>query len=317
MAACIEETKQSMIKQTDEQLQAKTKRTIIENEQLNRELGFQIKHTEALLHKNEKLVEDNIELHRQILLAEELEEDLARRNEAHQKTMRILLFKLHEKHLATKLERKMEEKELQELISHNEALKADVQEEEQHLKILKDFIAERSRDAESSGAAEEAMKFLYACLEDLEVEWLLTAKADSCVPSSDTTYSFQDNMRPILPNALDQLNHQQRKDFLKHLICTAVTLRAVTHNFNKAFDSEEVDLLFNKEINNVFTKAKTRGTILSMEDILALPVGSMLLDEPVLRPDGSKVWIKSVCSGVQTDLLENQEKPSEGGNISI
>ncbi|KAJ7569574.1 hypothetical protein O6H91_01G090000 [Diphasiastrum complanatum] len=285
MAACIEETKQSMIKQTDEQLQAKTKRTIIENEQLNRELGFQIKHTEALLHKNEKLVEDNIELHRQILLAEELEEDLARRNEAHQKTMRILLFKLHEKHLATKLERKMEEKELQELISHNEALKADVQEEEQHLKILKDFIAERSRDAESSGAAEEAMKFLYACLEDLEVEWLLTAKADSCVP--------------------------------RHLICTAVTLRAVTHNFNKAFDSEEVDLLFNKEINNVFTKAKTRGTILSMEDILALPVGSMLLDEPVLRPDGSKVWIKSVCSGVQTDLLENQEKPSEGGNISI
>lgn len=53
-------------------LQQKTKRTILENDQLGKELGYHIRQTELLLQKNEKLVQENVELHRQVLLAKEV-----------------------------------------------------------------------------------------------------------------------------------------------------------------------------------------------------------------------------------------------------
>lgn len=47
------------MKLTDEQLEATTKKTIAENEQMASELTFQNRDTERLLHKNSLLVEEN------------------------------------------------------------------------------------------------------------------------------------------------------------------------------------------------------------------------------------------------------------------
>jgi hypothetical protein len=45
---------------------------MVENEKLGRELGYHIRQTELILQKHEKLVQENIELHRQVLLAKEV-----------------------------------------------------------------------------------------------------------------------------------------------------------------------------------------------------------------------------------------------------
>ena len=50
----------------------KTKRTMVENEKLGKELGYHIRQTELIYQKHEKLVQENIELHRQVLLAKEV-----------------------------------------------------------------------------------------------------------------------------------------------------------------------------------------------------------------------------------------------------
>lgn len=120
MAVRIEETKIQMLQQMDEQLHAKTKRTMVENEQLGKELGYHIRQTELLLQKNEKLVHENIDLHRKVLLAKEVQEDLAHRNRMNQKTIRILLYKLRERHYAMKAGKHADEEEMKRLLCRQE-----------------------------------------------------------------------------------------------------------------------------------------------------------------------------------------------------
>ncbi|MCO5586847.1 hypothetical protein L7F22_040792 [Adiantum nelumboides] len=116
MAVRIEETKIQMLQQMDEQLHAKTKRTMVENEQLGKELGYHIRQTEWLLQKNEKLVQENIDLHRKVLLAKEVQDDLAHRNRMNQKTIRILLYKLRERHHELKTGKHADDQELNGLL---------------------------------------------------------------------------------------------------------------------------------------------------------------------------------------------------------
>lgn len=73
-----------------------TKRTIMENEQMSIELTYQSRQTEKLMTKNSVLGEENADLRRQLVLARQTEEELARRNSVYQKTIKSLLQKLQQ-----------------------------------------------------------------------------------------------------------------------------------------------------------------------------------------------------------------------------
>eukprot|EP01018_Ginkgo_biloba_P025315 Gb_09950 [translate_table: standard] len=142
-----------------------------------------------------------------------VEEDMARRNHMYQKTERLLVYKLREKHFACKAD-KAEEEDLKQLIYQYEKLKTDVDGEHQEVEKLKDYIVERTNDVESASAGEKAMKFLYACLEDLELEKIgrLHDEDESHCGSSTSPLN---NGELSFPTSLDQLSRQQRKDFLR------------------------------------------------------------------------------------------------------
>ena len=71
----IKETKRTMEKLTDNQLETTTKRTIMENEQMASELAYQSRQTENLLAKNKKLLEDNLHYKQSELLATRFESE--------------------------------------------------------------------------------------------------------------------------------------------------------------------------------------------------------------------------------------------------
>lgn len=91
MAQKIRETKTHMMKLTDNQLEITTKRTIMENEQMSSELAYQSRQTEKLLQKHQKIMNENLSLRRQIELAIQTEEELAKRNFVYQKTIGTLV----------------------------------------------------------------------------------------------------------------------------------------------------------------------------------------------------------------------------------
>ena len=90
----IREAKEAFMKLTDEQLEATTKKTIAENEQMATELTFQNRDTERLLHKNSLLVEENRLAKRELGLRKQTEQEMAKRNHAYLRSIKSLLSKL-------------------------------------------------------------------------------------------------------------------------------------------------------------------------------------------------------------------------------
>jgi hypothetical protein len=90
----IRDTRDTLRLKTRDQLDATTKRTIMENEQMTTELHFQSRETERLLAKNARLLEETAQLKRAVALHEEVEHELARRTHVYQKLIRKLHFKL-------------------------------------------------------------------------------------------------------------------------------------------------------------------------------------------------------------------------------
>ncbi len=75
----------------DNQLEMTTKRTIMENEQMSIELHYQSRQTEKLMNKNMVLLEENQDLRQQLALSKQTQEELARRNNVYQKTIKSLV----------------------------------------------------------------------------------------------------------------------------------------------------------------------------------------------------------------------------------
>lgn len=94
MEAKIREAKEAFMKLTDDHLEATTKKTKQENEQMGSELAFQNRETERLLQKNSKLAEDNRNARRELELHKQTEAEMARRNHAYLRTIKSLLAKL-------------------------------------------------------------------------------------------------------------------------------------------------------------------------------------------------------------------------------
>eukprot|EP00891_Asterochloris_glomerata_P000279 jgi/Astpho2/279/fgenesh1_pg.00010_%23_42_t len=93
-AARVRDTKERMQKLTENQLETLTKRTILENEQMDAEMRYQSRQVEKLVDRNKEVLEENAGLRRKYDVLEQSEHELARRNMVYQKTIKTLLSKL-------------------------------------------------------------------------------------------------------------------------------------------------------------------------------------------------------------------------------
>eukprot|EP00812_Abedinium_dasypus_P011400 NODE_495_length_1526_cov_275.217539.p1 GENE.NODE_495_length_1526_cov_275.217539~~NODE_495_length_1526_cov_275.217539.p1 ORF type:complete len:464 (-),score=167.67 NODE_495_length_1526_cov_275.217539:118-1455(-) len=84
----IKETRDRLKSKTKDQLDSTTKRAIMENEQHATELLFQSKETERLLDRNKSLLEENVQLKRNMHIHKDLENELARRTHLYQKLIK-------------------------------------------------------------------------------------------------------------------------------------------------------------------------------------------------------------------------------------
>jgi hypothetical protein len=92
--ARVERAKEEVRNQINEQLENTTKRTILENERLAAELGYQSRQTEKLLKRQQLLLDESTELRRQLQVSNKTQDAMARRNHTYQKTIKTLVGSL-------------------------------------------------------------------------------------------------------------------------------------------------------------------------------------------------------------------------------
>ncbi|KAL2632779.1 hypothetical protein R1flu_004258 [Riccia fluitans] len=289
-----------------------------ERERLKKEIERRVEETKQQM---TRLMEE--QLH-------QMEDDLSFRNHLYQKTTRILVYKLRE------LEKEMEEVTTTATIKEeDEGVK---KRQEQELQALLNLSAEpapkitltSTQEALSPAAktGEEAMRFLYACLEDLELERVIEAKEehdkiDPNHPLGARGEKFALSTTGVTPpgatliplptppqvvKSLDNLTLQERHDMLKgggsdhflelyimrKLLRAAASLRTVT-------DSMVGDALdCSKYAQSHPAKAVGKSNI-RVDDILGIPLDALALDGPA-RP---YQWKKPTTAGVQANLTSH------------
>ena len=79
---------------------------------------------------------------------------------------------------------------------------------------VKSYIEEQKKALESLSSGEAAMKFLYACLEDIELEKMSPQEEPNVSHHEDDTMILSSDGTLMVPNSLEQLTHSQRKKLL-------------------------------------------------------------------------------------------------------
>ena len=190
-AVRIKETKQAMLKLTNNQLATTTKRTILENEQMASELSYQSRQTEKLLQRNQELIDDNAALQRQMNLSRQTEEELAKRSTVYQKTVKSLITKQRTIE-NSRHELELEVAELRESLQEGDARLKEAEEAEQRAVIERDglrksqaFIEkDKRRKAEM---VDETVVFLLKCMDDVKatIDAELDVSAVAAASTSD------------------------------------------------------------------------------------------------------------------------------------
>ncbi|KAL3692336.1 hypothetical protein R1sor_005987 [Riccia sorocarpa] len=190
-----------------------------ERERLKKEIERRVEETKQQM---TRLMEE--QLH-------QMEDDLSFKNHLYQKTSRILVYKLRE------LEKQMKEAAATAAIKEEPEDEGVKKHQEQELQALLNLSAEPAVEKEELSPAaktgEEAMRFLYACLEDLELDRLIEAKEDHDKVELDhrleTGEKFELSTANSTPGAtliplptppqdvksLDNLTVQERQEMLK------------------------------------------------------------------------------------------------------
>jgi len=253
-AAKIKETKIKMMKLTDNQLEMTTKRTIMENEQMSVELSYQSRQTEKLMSKNTVLVDENGDLRRQLGLSKQTEEELARRNNVYQRTIKSLLSKLDEQGTAQEsnvtIVKELEE-QASEMGAQLSLLRLQLEEQEHQKQELQNLLAAKNAEYdELCNSYDTTAQFLIQCMEDVRGKLSTQAKAtDNLAAQHPRQYSHQhshalsrsssanSSVGPasmigplieaqaspsadiaVLPGRLDELTLEQRERVLAHLL---------------------------------------------------------------------------------------------------
>ncbi|XP_024360435.1 uncharacterized protein [Physcomitrium patens] len=277
METIVAETEARMTANMEMRLNFKTKKIIIENEGLKAEVQYHTRATMKLYKENQRLIEENHERTRDIDLLQEIQAELELKIHAYQKTLRILLHKLreNEKQMTstqakvlpnmTKEQRGYEE-DFQELLLRAERLK-DVKISNVGSKLVHSRKAVRPHSTKSQELTQDsAIEFLYACLEDMELE-TFTKLATESASSSEAVPS-------TLP--LDQLNMKQRLKLLQSLLKKASTVRLMTQSLaNAASDKGSTQRLpYSPAINN-----SGENIVFDVQDLLEMPVQQIILGD--------------------------------------
>ncbi|MCO5559032.1 hypothetical protein L7F22_012624 [Adiantum nelumboides] len=238
-------------------------------------LHLQLANAEVQLRDIDEFREQKAAIEQEIARSVCVEDELAKRNLMNQRTIRILLYKFQEGLHADKHD------------FHRKMLVAERKDEDIHrkkeLEQIKIYIQEQTKAVDSVSGAEEAMRFLYACLDDIELE-TITGAQERAVSPCVTDLKANREKSTELPCSLDQLTTVQRQKLLMNLLRTAISIRAVAQNSS--------------------IQKPLPGAV-SVEDILSLSVEGGHIDE-VERSSVSTRKIVSV--GVQTDALNLEER---------
>mmetsp|Transcript_44737 Transcript_44737/g.138366 ORF Transcript_44737/g.138366 Transcript_44737/m.138366 type:complete len:526 (-) Transcript_44737:91-1668(-) len=190
MAKSITETGELLKAKTKDQLDMTTKRTIMENEQMNAELHFQSKETERLLDRNQKLVKENAQLKRNLQIHKDLENELARRTHVYQK----LLKKMDQKQKAESL--------------NTEQLRST--EEESQPDELQGFSVSRELPSEVSGPLREEVERLQRQLEGTTTTLQMVRHEFAQYRRDHATLTqLQDQSTRLIISALYELKNQR------------------------------------------------------------------------------------------------------------
>ncbi|KAG2488088.1 hypothetical protein HYH03_013391 [Edaphochlamys debaryana] len=238
MAQKIKETKLQMMKLTDNQLEMTTKRTIMENEQMSIELSYQSRQTEKLLNKNSKLMEENAELRRQLELSKQTEEELARRNNLYQKTIKTLLSKLQDQGYAAAESDEVVgalDQRLGDLAAHLHLAQLQLEEKAAEADQLRARLDAKSSEVVAmSSSFDDTARFLLSCVADVR-EKVVTVVREERLPggSGPRPPSPEGSSAAagaagagggavaditVLPGRLDELSLEQRERVLAWLL---------------------------------------------------------------------------------------------------
>lgn len=226
MEAKICDAKEAFMKLTDNHLEATTKKTVQENEQMGSELAFQNRETERLLAKNSKLAEENRNAKRELELYKQTEAEMARRNHAYLRTIKSLLAKLdlldkskRELERATKHREESVAGQYEERVSllHHTVEEAYRQLDEMRLEIeSKDSDLARLDDLR-----DEVSQFLLTAADDIKNQLARTHPEGSWIEESVIPHLSDDGgWKPgeAIPPRLDDLNLVQRERVLRYLV---------------------------------------------------------------------------------------------------
>ena len=204
----IKETKSNMMKLTDDHLKATTKRTIMENQQYYSELAYQSRQTEKLLQKNELLLSENSNFKRRIELSIQTEDEIAKKCNVYQNTVKSLYTKMVKESACRKEAEEAVHRltsQVRERDAENSGLKSTIEEKTDALETTKFHLDHKVEEFDEYRMSRNELEaFLIACLED-------------CTKAVNSEL-YPETEKVPLPERLRDYNDQQRQSLLQDIL---------------------------------------------------------------------------------------------------
>ena len=210
----IKETRANMMKLTDNQLEATTKRTIMANEQMSSELALASRQTEKLIARNDQLLKEHAATRRAVDLSKQTEEELMKRNQVHQKTIKALLTKLKSQDSS----KRQGEDELARAVEQTDDAASNVESLQGELDRCYADLEEAKAEAEAREEEvkafdvrqDETARFLITCLQDVKKQIVTVVR--------DVDGENEKEETRVLQGRLDELSADQRERALGYLL---------------------------------------------------------------------------------------------------
>lgn len=205
----IKETRSNMMKLTDDHLKATTKRTIMENQQYYSELAYQSRQTEKLLQKNETLLSENSGFKRRIELSVQTEDELAKKCNVYQNTVKSLYSKMVKETARRKEAEDLVHKlsqQLKEYEGENSTLKTEMIGKEDMLHTTKVHLENKIEEMEEYRMTRN------------ELEAFLVASLEDCKKVAEGEVAPEDGEMAAIPDRIKDYNAQQRQKLLQDIL---------------------------------------------------------------------------------------------------
>eukprot|EP00736_Rhodelphis_marinus_P013558 Rmarinus@m.12617 len=230
MVAKLEETRRYLLRMTDEQLDATTKKTIKENDHMRAELVYQCRQTEKIMKQCDDLLQENKDLKLRFDLSEQQNSGLFQRACSLQRTIKALMTKVKEM--------SQKEEELRKYLSRLEAARdgagtggasaaafPTLAETEEMLDLQAKYEAARSELLRIGMLVDETTRFLLTSLDDVKHQ---LGQAKAIEAGELTLEELHDGLQKgdmlYVPAALDSLDLSLRQKVIEFLVTKVQSL---------------------------------------------------------------------------------------------